>query len=452
MHDSAELALRAAQLGGTHATGAPLHTIIGHWLTYVASTPAAATTWLSVVCAALTAGLVVLLISEWVARPWLAAAGGLVFALLPPIWINAVITELYAPSLLLVSGALLALRRWEAGDGGGLPLTAMVLLGLALGAHFANALLLPVLLLLVLAVSRKLSTALLCGLLMLGAIALVAAANVWLALRLPPLSEHLPLSAGGLWLYMTGAEHQARVASGGAFYMSRVAEHLAIVAGNFVFVGLPFIALGWWRMWRATRRFATALTGTVVIWFGYFTLFGSGDYFVMIGPVYLLCAVWLALGVADIAERWSGAIPLSLQGVAPAAALAVFAAAALLLQWQERRNFAQSAAVQTYVDDALAAWPDNAVVIARWNEFTALRYAQVVDQARGDVSLLLPARTARHYEHGIVSDYFDYVSAVMCERPVVTNKLTAEIEAGFAVTDVPGTRSWLQLQPPARCQ
>ncbi|MBT8421768.1 MAG: hypothetical protein KJP03_01490, partial [Gammaproteobacteria bacterium] len=364
----------------------------------------------------------------------------------------AVITELYAPSLLLVSGALLALRRWEAGDGGGLPLTAMVLLGLALGAHFANALLLPVLLLLVLAVSRKLSTALLCGLLMLGAIALVAAANVWLALRLPPLSEHLPLSAGGLWLYMTGAEHQARVASGGAFYMSRVAEHLAIVAGNFVFVGLPFIALGWWRMWRATRRFATALTGTVVIWFGYFTLFGSGDYFVMIGPVYLLCAVWLALGVADIAERWSGAIPLSLQGVAPAAALAVFAAAALLLQWQERRNFAQSAAVQTYVDDALAAWPDNAVVIARWNEFTALRYAQVVDQARGDVSLLLPARTARHYEHGIVSDYFDYVSAVMCERPVVTNKLTAEIEAGFAVTDVPGTRSWLQLQPPARCQ
>ena len=448
LHDSAELALRAAQLGATHATGAPLHTVIGHLLSYVFSSPAAATTWLSVGCAALTAGLVVLLIGSWVEQPWLAAAGGLAFAVLPPIWVNAVITELYAPSLLLLAGALFAIRRWEVAGHAKLPVAVVVLLALALGAHFANVLLLPVFVLLVLAVSRSMVTALLFATLLAVAVGAVAAANVGLALRLPPLSEYQPLTPEGLWLYMTGAEHQARAVTGAGFYLGRLVEHLALLAGNFVFVGLAFIALGVRRVFLSTPRYAWFLLGITFVWFAYFTFFGSGDYFVMIGPVYLLCSVWLALGVADLAERWSPALP----EVTPVAVLSTFAVAALVLQWPERRMMAVATSIETYVDAAFAAWPEDAVAVARWNEFTALRYAQYVQGRRGDVRLLVPARTQRHYEHGVVPDYFTYITMAVCERPVVTNKLTPEIEAQFAVAEIPGTGSWLQLQRPDTCE
>ena len=56
-HDSAELALVAAQMGASHAPGSPLHSLLGHVIALFTTQAYLGTTLLSVVAMALAAGL-----------------------------------------------------------------------------------------------------------------------------------------------------------------------------------------------------------------------------------------------------------------------------------------------------------------------------------------------------------------------------------------------------------
>jgi len=444
-HDSAELSLRALQLGATHAPGAPLHTLLGHFMTLFGLSPAAATTWLSVICAAGAASVAAWLLAQWANNSLIAVAGALMFALLFPIWGVAIKTELYALSLLLVALAIYFSWCWqrnqEPAASSLLPL--VIVLGLSLGAHLANGLLLPAFALFVALQSRSARTTVsFCAALAL-CIALVALANVLLAGNVPPFGRYVPDTLPGIYMYMSGAEYELPQAKEPGFAYQRVFEHGMIFGKNFLYVGLLPMLLGAARMFRRAPNFAWLLLLSWLSYLGYFTLFGSGDYFVMVAPAYLIGSLWVVLGVVDLAEHLSQPWRVA----AAAAPLGLLAAIAVFQQFDMRRTNAAAQDVQEYQRHAFETFPQNALVVARWNEFTALRYAQVVEGKRPDVRLLLPARSERHYSYGAVSDYMYFVDSALCEQPVVTNRLDADVMGRYRVEQLDTSGVWARFQP-----
>lgn len=447
IHDSAELALRGYQLGGTHATGAPLYTLVAHLIMPLFATPAAATAWLSAVTGALGAGVAALLLSRFSVSPAVCVAGALVYACLYPIWGNAVITELYAPSVLLAAGAMLAAINWYRGRRTATLAVTALLLGLAIGAHFANVLLIPPFVLLVLWVdggrpARAAVFSLLIGL----CIVIVAFGNVWLAQRVAPFSQYQPDSFDGLLRYMLGVEHGS-LDSNASYYLHRMREHTGIFLRNFYFVGLLLSALGLIRLFRLSRTGAGFLAGVLLVYFGYFTLQGSGDYFLMVAPVYLVCTLWLALGAEELSARW-------LRGRAAALLPVLLLVVLVADQWEERRAAAYSYDIERDVAESFAMLPPEALVVARWSDFTALRYAQVVEGMRPDIDLILPAETRRQYAHGVVEHHAELVAASICTRPVVTNRVTEQMSVTYDVLELQGPQSWAQLlsKPDGGCR
>lgn len=443
-HDSAELALRAWQLGATHAPGAPLHTLTGYLLTRFIESPAAATTLLSGVTTAVTVGLLARLLLDVGVQRGLAAVGALAFATNFIIWGNAVVTELYGPSVMLAAAAIWCGWRWRARGYTGFPAAMTAMLALALGAHFANVLLLPAFGLYVLAGARELRPALLFAGGMALAIALVAAANGLLAANVPPFGRYVPDSLSNLWWYMSGAEHELSAISG-LTAGERLAEHARLFSNHYVHAGLVFAAVGVWRQWRDAPAFALLCTLALLGYWGYFTLRGSGDYYLMVAPAYFVVSLWLVLGVAWL---WS-VLPPRVPAWSAALVPLLLVAIALLTQAGPRRADAVSQEFAAYLDEALRELPPDAVVIARWNEFTALSYRQTVEGARPDLQLLLPARTPRHYPHGRVIDYLPHVERLACVRPVVTNRVTGDMEAAFGVERLAGTPRWMRLRAAA---
>lgn len=449
-HDSAELTLRAVQLGATHAPGAPLHTLLGHLGIALVDQPAAVTAWISVLSAALTAGVLAALLRRCDLDAPLSVGTALAFALTFNVWTNAVMTELYALSALLCSVLLLLALRWRRSARLRLPLALAVVYGLALAAHFANVVLLPAYAVLVLlALRRGTPVPLLlmhAGLLAL-AVLLIAATNVLLAARVPPFGPYVPDSVSGLLLYMSGAEHQpvrvAELAVAVIRGIARSVEHLLILIRNFGFIGLPFALLGLWRSVRDDRPFGVFLLVFFGGYMGYFTVFGPGDYFVMVVPAYAVLALWFALGADEARRRWLPSRPALLAAV-PAAALCVLN---LTTQLQPRLAGARVTTAADYAARAFATLPRDSLVVARWNEFTALRYRQVLAAERGDLDLVVPARSVRHYAHGTVPDYLQAVAAAICVRPVVTNRVTPELEVLHRLAPLEGNADWLRVYP-----
>ena len=443
-HDSAELALRAGQLGATHAPGAPLHTLLGHILTRIIGNPAVATVWLSVLSGALGVLLATRIITVWSTDIWLPVAGGLAFAFVYPVWGNAVITELYALSVVCVATSIWLALRWARAGYSGFPVAMTLVFAFSLAAHVANILLLPAFVWLFLARdgwrARGLYLFLLASVV---AVALIALANVLLAARVLPFGQHAPASLDTLLLYMSGAEHDPLADKDLAGYLARIGEHAVIFSRHYLYIGLPLAAIGLYQLCRIGPVFAGFLGLIFASYIGYFTLFGSGDYFVMVGPAYLICSIWLALGAATFTARLPIAQLTGVSAVLPG----LFAAAALASQIPARYAATFSTTVIDYVEESFATLPDNAVAVARWNEFTALRYEQYVFGKRLDVDFLVPAESERHYSHGTVSSYLDFIDVSICKRPVLTNKLTSAIEARYRVAEFPFSNNWKQLYP-----
>lgn len=443
-HDSAELALRGSQLGATHAPGAPLHTALVFGLSIAGIEPAAAAAGLSVASAALTAAVATWILLALGSGVSIAIAGALAYATTYIVWGNAVVAELYALSTLAVAVTIACALRWRRLGYRGFPVALTLAYGCALAAHFANIILLPAFAALLIAATGLRDLRWPTFFLLVGAsIGAIALANVGLAARVPPFGPYVPDSLSGIFGYMSGAEHDPLRRAGFTDYVERSLEHFKILGWNYLGVGLLIALLGavaWLRHQTRTGAFALLVAAAYL---GYFTWFGSGDYFTMVAPAYLVISICFALGAQGFIRAVWPTAPDAADALLPAALVCV----ALATQWEVRRADARSEVPQSYVAEAFAALPVNSAVVARWNEFTALNYAQVVWGQRGDLDFVVPARTLRHYPHGNVNDYLQFVAAAICVRPVITNKLTAELEAQFDASPVPGTKQWLRLQP-----
>jgi hypothetical protein len=431
--DSAELALRASQLGATHAPGAPLHTLIGHILSTVIDDPAVATALLSLFAASVAAAIVTYITSTLTGGSLLPFATGAVYAFLYPIWASGVGIELYSLSALFIAASILASRLWLLRGGSGFPVAMTIAYLCALGAHFANILLLPAYLWLLFASSgwrdpRPYLFGLACG----AAIAIIALANVLLTSNVPPFAQYIPDSVSGLLGYMAGTEHAPLEARSPTEFANRLYQHTQIFSRNFLYIGIVLLLIGVYRSFRTDTPFSAFLLFAFLSNFGYFTLFGSGDYFLMVSTAYLAGSLWLAQGAAA----------LTFWPKAPQLITILLAGALVLLQFSGFRMESKSTAAADYAAQTFESLPANSIAIARWNEFTVLNYYQRVGKQREDVKLILPSRSRRIYSHGSVADYLEYIELHICTQPVVTNKLTPELEAHYQVAALPATSYW----------
>jgi Protein of unknown function (DUF2723) len=431
--DSAELALSASQLGATHAPGAPLHTLIGYVLSTLLDDPALATALLSLIAASVAAAIVTCITSTLTSGSLLPFAAGAIYAFLYPIWESAVGIELYSLSAMFIAASILASRLWLLQGSSGFPVAMTIAYACALSAHFANILLLPAYFWLLLTSCgwrdpRPYLFGLACG----GAIATIALANVLLTINVPPLAQYIPDSLIGLLAYMAGTEHAPLEVRNLTEFSNRLHQHTLIFSRNFLYIGIVLLLIGVYRSFRTDAQFSGFLLLVFLLNFGYFTFFGSGDYFLMVSTAYLVGSLWLAQGTAL----------LTLHQKLPQLIIVLFAGGLVVLQFSGFRTQSKSTAAADYAAETFRSLPTNSVAIARWNEFTVLNYYQQIGKLREDLKFILPSRSLRLYSHGHVADYLEYVELHICTQSVVTNKLTPELEASYKIDPVPGTNNW----------
>jgi hypothetical protein len=445
-HDSAELALRAEKLGATHSPGSPLHTLLGWLFIQFADSPAVATNWLSAVSMSAAAGLLALLVWQINGRLFFAAA--LLFACSFQVWTNAVVTELYGLSAFFSMLCAVSLWQWHQLGKSGWLVGGVIAYGLALASWFANILLLPALLWLVVANRKQVGREfVLVSAVVVAAIVSIVAANFWLTKNLPPHGPDTPDSLTGIVRYLTGAMHQPFAIRDFSFFVARVLEHAEIFSRNYFWVGIPLGLFGMYQVIKTNRVYGSYLAAIFVIQMGYFTLFGSGDYYSMVVMSYAIFSLWVASGIAWMCSRfpaWRMVFIVLLAGLP------------VLLVQQQLPNRLQAATfspAQQFVDQAFAILPDNALVIAGWQQFTALEYAQQIQQQRADVQVILPATTVRYYDGNPIENYLDYVDASICSRPVITGKQTVDLMARFELLPLGPGDIWFKLaEKDAHCE
>ncbi len=438
-HDSAELALRAHQLGATHAPGSPLHTVLGHMLGYVVADPAFATNILSAAGMGIAAGLLALL--AWLIGGRLFYVAAMLFAFSYQVWASAVVTELYGPAVMFVALSSLCFWQWHLNTRSGWLLGGLLAYAAALACWFANLLFVPAIFWLIVIRKRGLSreSSMAAGMIAL-AVVCIATANVWLSLRLPSFGPDKPDSIVGLFRYMSGAMHDPLAARDLPFYMGRVSEHLFIFARNYLWLGIPVGLLGMVNLARQAPGYGGYLILLFIIQMSYFTLFGSGDYYTMVVVSYFVFSLWVVAGASVLIDRspvWQVVMIALLAGI-------------LIVQLYEqlpgRRAAARQSAAQSFVDASFAVLPAGSLAIAGWQQFAPLKYAQVVQGSRPDLEIILPAATVRHYGGESIANYLDYVREQYCTRPIFTHKVTDALGEKFTLGPLTESPGWFRLK------
>jgi hypothetical protein len=198
---------------------------------------------------------------------------------------------------------------------------------------------------------------------------------------------------------------------------------------------------------KIDRVFGGFLFSVFAIYTGYYTIFGPGDYFMMIVPAYFVIAFWIACGIVWLGDSLAWLRLPVMIWLLPG----VLIVGLLLTQFEGRRYMALDMAPERFAEAAFANLPQDAVAIAGWKEFAVLNYFQTTRQQRMDIRFVVPARTQRIYGHGLVDDYLKLVSATICDSPVFTLKQTSELKAAYELVKSAEIPPWYKLAPPENC-
>jgi len=447
-HDSAELALTGWLPAPSHAPGSPVHAVFGFVFARLASQAWFGTTLLSVLSTAIATGSLAWLLIRLGCGKVVALTAAVLFAVSFSVWAGATVTEVYGLGMMCLAATLLAGWCWQQSGTTSAWLSFVAWYGLALGAYFANILLFPVLVWFIYLVSDRPGVKVVWFALLTGlAVLLIAAGNYMLAKHAFPFGAVFPDTSQNMWLYMSGAQHDPLEVRAAAFYTERVVEHAEIFARSVGYLSLPLALCGVLAMDGVNRRFGLLVMGVFLIYMGYYTLFGSGDYYLMVVPAYFVLALWAGLGTAWL-------IRLTRRNAARVAAyglLLVVTAGLLFYQLDGRRAMAQDRSAEEFVANSFDLLPKGALAVAGWRELTPLVYRQEVEQKRVDLRFILPARTQRHYMHGTVADYLPLVESSVCQVPVYTMKQTPELVEQYLLSPVPDSDEWFRVEPLAGC-
>jgi hypothetical protein len=415
----------------------------------------------------------VVLIRQLTGHVWLAAAGGLIFAMLPLVWNIGTHADPHALHIVMVGLLLALLVGWEhrvrAGSAGAVRawasgrmlaepgdpwlVAAAIVFGLSLANHTLTLLLVPGIGLYVLSVRPSLLRR---KRLIAGLALAIAVTAVLFYLELPiraglfraPLVYGHPERLDGL-LYVVLAQQFV-----GALYQpfTDLGDKLATLA-RLAFEQFGPIALlvpiGFLATVRREPRYAllTGLSFLATVWFAAsyvnadISRYYLGPALMAITWVAILAAVgveflWAALG-AEVMERPRGVMmsPLRIAwfGTPNAAALVleIAVAAALLVPSivalparAASADLSHETAAADWANAAMRTFEPNAVVITWWSYSTTLWYAQIVEGQRPDV-WIVDDRTRLDENLG---DIVTLIESQLDKRPVYLVRLDGDEE------------------------
>ena len=439
-HDSAELAITAFLPGASHAPGSPLHALLGNLFAAVFSEAHIGTTVLSAVMAVLSVGVLAALLYAITGAPFAAVLGAVAYGLSFQVWANAVITELYSLGAACLGLALVAVV-WASVQATAARCGAVLLFYcLALAAYFGNIILWPVFAWFFWQVAGMRGL-ILYGVFTAASVALIGAANAGLAAHALPFGSVRPDSLASVFLYMSGAQHEPLQIRTVTEWSGRFLEHSEIFLRSTGYVAVVPAAFGLRFLQQRAATFGIVTAGVFLFYMGYYTFFGSGDYYLMVVPAYFIFYLWVGCGLAWLLRRFN------FPAVAyPVAGLVIIYVAVLLL-WQlpGRRAMAQDRTAERFAATALEHLPADALVVLGYRNLTTLTYFQAVEGQRPDLTLILPARDQRYYLHGDVADYQAAVGALPCERAALTNKALDDWPAVQPAGGALGEDGWYRL-------
>ena len=422
--DTGEFQTVLPVLGTAHPTGYPTYVLVGfiaNILLTPIGEPAFRITVLSLVAVATAAAVTVLLVRRLTGSTVIAVATGLGLALTQVIWVNATRADPHALHLAFVAILLWALVRWEDArraiepgvDPGAADrrlVLAAIVFGLAAGNHSLTLLLAPPIALFVLAVEpgiwRRWRLVLACLGAAFGTVALVYLELPVRGGLIPALTAPVvyarPATWDGFWYIALAEQFRGSLGNPFADLSDKVGDlaELATAQLGVLALAIPPAVIVTAR--RAPRYLL--LTGSAfVITILFNEAYANADierYY--LGPV-LWVWTWLAVLAAEVAALagWFGAeLAARVQRVRAdeplvdrATLVAGLVLAALLLvpslgdldRRREVANRSGDTSAQRWLDEALPAIAQNAVLVSWWSTSTPMWYAQHVQGLRQDI-------------------------------------------------------------------
>lgn len=400
----------APTLGLTHPTGFPTYLLLGWLVTHLVplGDPAFRLNLLSAVCAALAAGALSLVIGRLGARPAVAGAAALSFALLVPVWRTAVRADTHTLHLLFVLGLFLLLLEWRRR---GRPTTWLIgtalAYGLAVGNHPLALAAGPALAGFVLMVDPTIlrRARVLAG--SVEAFLLGAAVYLYVPLRAaadPPVRpDYLPDSWNDFWRYVLGSDFHTGMgfltAQGPITALNTVSDFLQTLSAG---TGLPLAVailvlalIGLIALARSDPPAALMLGvgGALTLYVA--LTYVNGDlqryYFVPLA----VAIAFAALGLQVLA-RWAATVrPLArARALIPALVRSRLATRVALLLWLVPlllvpRDIGQipNMSAGCYAETLIGEVKPGAIVISTWSYTTPLWYERFVIGKRPDVEI-----------------------------------------------------------------
>ena len=268
----------------------------------------------SAVLASLAAGLVALVAAEIAGSAIAGLFAAILFAASYTFWSQAIIAEVYALHLLMVSLALLALLWWERRPS--LPRVALVffLVALGFGNHLSTVLLLPAVAVFLLVASPGGPLAMLRPRVILLAAAIALACSVQYAWNLSSVDAYRfrdPLEvARDFWFDVTKSDWRASMIA--AIPAQRMNDRLAMYWFDLrQQVGIPGVALAALGLAALTVRHWRRGLLLALLWaaaWAFAITYNVGDVHVFFLPSHLVVALWAGCGVGALL-RGAEALP-----------------------------------------------------------------------------------------------------------------------------------------------
>jgi hypothetical protein len=425
--DSAELTLGVHTQGIVHATGYPLYLLLaGAFAWFVPGEPALGVNLFSALMGAFTVALVYRLARGYTTSDWSAVLAAVAFGVGYVMWGHATVAEVYTLHTALVAGFLLAYDRralW----------TAYALAGLMAAHHLAGGLVAVVVLPALLWADRQPVKHLL-GAALAGWGALVFYTYLgWRDLQSPAFDllagtfdRALWRPADILWMVRGGMFEDAMFAYGPLAWATEWGTFIVELALNTVGVGLLLGVVGVAALWRVRRVLAVVLLGVALLQAAFFTSYNVFDKWQMFHTVYLVWAVFVAVGSEALAARY---------GVRVVATVLVLAIGVqVALNWPRNRGLV---AAETLAN--LERVPADTVLIGPWTTIRPAEYKQFIDNTRPDVTLIDYALLGlgRRENPSIPTLTALVAEQVLCSgRPVVVIAPLDEVRETFALEEL----------------
>ncbi len=425
--DGGDLITAAATLGVAHPTGYPTYLLLARLAQTVLGGPLAWRTHvLSALCAALAAGLVVVLVQQaYAGRRGFGLAGGalagVAFGLSPLLWSQAVITEVYS-----LHGLLVALLLATLPLGPPAPASAWrhrlagLLFGLALGNHVTTALLLPPWL--VLAAWQGGQPRLAPALNRLAGLAVGLLVYAYLPLRAltgPAVNWGNASTLSGLWWVVSGAPYRD-MAFGlpGGFVLDRLQGWAGLILNQFGWLGMLAAAFGlFFGLTRGPR--VRVVTGWLLVIFSVFAIgYNTADSYAYLLPAFLALAVWLGLGAATALEQLPG--PPATQRLARLLLIGLLGVTLALnaLQQHPGVDASQDTAAENFGRAAMEQAPPNALIFTQADRDTfTLWYFHLALGQRPDAAVIVEPLLSQAWYRKNLADVYPTLTVPTAASP-----------------------------------